>query len=667
MTVLGKRKHRDPAKENGFWTINKVNQSSLWEKQLSTFSTSRRSADPLSSTGETPTRPLFSTGETPTRLSVLQGTINYGAQYSVPDAQVTVGNTISSTNSVTRNSVSDITSVSHGTISVIRNSVSDITAVSHGTISGTRNSVSDITQLYTDGSDTGRSIDLPISPQNFSHNGPFTPPGHHSGLGSDSQSNLNSTSLSHLSLSEKRQVSLATTNADFAHSLPASMCNLSAQQQFQPSLPSPPQPSASQPCQRSLPLPRSLSESPEKLQVSLSESSGSDHECPPGWMVSYLPESSVVSKERAYQHDDDDQLAQNASESTTGFESSSINVESTTGFESSSIGVESHTGFESSSIRIENNTRVDSDAVSTRSEPSAESTSAELESLIEDDEWEMIHNLFLLHQSKDQKEMPEAFPENNPPVEEALKAIKSSQKERIKSTIQSPFFEILQKEKDSLSQCKDHPQFSERVNDLFLKAMAKVLSELTANDKETAKKFGFLLHFDINQEFGDSPDYSPPAEDQTQQYMEHLIKLLNQPKYRETVIQVLFAYNKTTGMSTGTFPNVLVFNSHQPLLCVCSLQLLLLLGLPSWSMRPWSSLGFAWALSTLTTARMDMWPSGPSLLCGFSSTTALAKPAVLARRIERRSSRLPSPTWWTCQQGTLSVWMDKTEDLESLL
>ena len=149
--------------------------------------------------------------------------------------------------------------------------------------------------------------------------------------------------------------------------------------------------------------------------------------------------------------------------------------------------------------------------------------------------------------------------------------------------------------------------------------------------------------------------------------MEHLIKLLNQPKYRETVIQVLFAYNKTTGMSTGTFPNVLVFNSHQPLLCVCSLQLLLLLGLPSWSMRPWSSLGFAWALSTLTTARMDMWPSGPSLLCGFSSTTALAKPAVLASSIERRSSRLPSPTWWTCQQGTLSVWMDKTEDLESLL
>ena len=94
--------------------------------------------------------------------------------------------------------------------------------------------------------------------------------------------------------------------------------------------------------------------------------------------------------------------------------------------------------------------------------------------------------------------------------------------------------------------------------------MAKVLSELTANDKETAKKFGFLLHFDINQEFGDSPDYSPPAEDQTQQYMEHLIKLLNQPKFKDTVIQVLYAYNKTTGMSTGTFPNVLVFNSHQP-------------------------------------------------------------------------------------------------------
>ena len=99
--------------------------------------------------------------------------------------------------------------------------------------------------------------------------------------------------------------------------------------------------------------------------------------------------------------------------------------------------------------------------------------------------------------------------------------------------------------------------------------MAKVLSELTANDKETAKKFGFLLHFDINQEFGDSPDYSPPAEDQTQQYMEHLIKLLNQPKFKDTAIQVLYAYNQTTGMSTGTVSNDLLVDHVSPTPIVC--------------------------------------------------------------------------------------------------
>ena len=52
-----------------------------------------------------------------------------------------------------------------------------------------------------------------------------------------------------------------------------------------------------------------------------------------------------------------------------------------------------------------------------------------IESCIEPEELKMIHNLFLLHQSSDQEEMPKCFPlDEHPDVEEALKAIKSSQK-----------------------------------------------------------------------------------------------------------------------------------------------------------------------------------------------------------------------------------------------